>query len=64
MPNCRNNALTHVPVTGNVDDNGGCKACLSPAPMENLTCGPPGGGTFNAKEIYHRFSSFKQFLTQ
>lgn len=46
MPNCRNSALTHVPVTGNVGDNGGCKACLSPAPIENLTCGPPGGGTY------------------
>lgn len=36
--------LTHVPVTGNVDDSGGCRACLSLAPMEKRTCGPPGGG--------------------
>lgn len=38
--------LTHVPETGKVDDSGGCKACLSPAPMENRTCGPPGGGIY------------------
>lgn len=44
MPSCWNNMLTQVPVTGNVDESGGCKACLSLAPMENRTCGPPGGG--------------------
>lgn len=38
--------LTHVPVTGNVDDKGGCKACLSFAPIEKRTCGPPGGGIY------------------
>lgn len=36
--------LTHVPDTGKVGDSGGCNACLSPAPIEKRTCGPPGGG--------------------
>lgn len=44
MPNCWNSMLTQVPVTGKVGDKGGCRACLSPAPIEKRTCGPPGGG--------------------
>lgn len=44
MPSCWKSMLTQVPVTGSVDDSGGCNACLSPAPIENRTCGPPGGG--------------------
>lgn len=57
--------LTHVPVTGNVDDNGGCNACLSPAPIEKRTCGPPGEGIYvsnSNEEILLRYNcSF--FLT-
>lgn len=45
-PNCWNNKLTEVCVTGNDGLMGGCKACLSPAPILNLTWGPPGGGTW------------------
>ena len=32
-------------VTGMVSDTGGHRVCLSPAPMENVSFGPPGGGT-------------------
>lgn len=59
MPNCWNRSRTDVPLTGNVDDNGGCNACLSPAPIEKRTCGPPGGGTYKTKTI-----TFNSMLSQ
>lgn len=51
IPNWENNKLTEAWVTGKEGLRGGCKACLSPAPMLNLTCGPPGGGTWMQPKI-------------
>ena len=45
LPNCLNNKRTEQLVTGMLEERGGWSACLSPAPMEKRTWGPPGGGT-------------------
>lgn len=66
IPNCLNKKLTQVPVTGREADSGGWSACLSLAPMENLTWGPPDGGTWmqpnilpiNVSRAYGKFSMY------
>ena len=47
IPKSWNNCATQVFVTGIDEFIGGCKACLSPPPILNLTCGPPAGGTYD-----------------
>ncbi len=40
-PSCWKSKATVDLVAGSVELSGGCNACLSPAPTENRTCGPP-----------------------
>ena len=41
LPSCWNKRAAEIFVTGIVELRGGWRACRSPAPIENLTCGPP-----------------------
>ena len=42
LPNRLNSVVMQVELIGTVSERGGCIACLSPAPIENLICTPPG----------------------
>ena len=42
LPSWWKNVATTVLEVGMVALSGGCNACLSPAPIEKRTCGPPG----------------------
>ena len=50
-PSCVKRVTTDVPVTGSVVDRGGQSVCRSPAPMEKVRLGPPGGGTWMKPKI-------------